>query len=229
MKALSAFGSSAVIQDALARAALDIRSIAGHDDYQKFVIVGIARTGSTLLVNLLNSHSQALAFGELFRSPETIGWDLAPFSTRGGARLLALYRSDPLAFLRKGVFRRWPRSIAAVGFKLFYYHAREYPYSAAWDYLGKNTDILVLHIKRKNILEQYLSLRLAHLTDVWSSTQASAAAPGPIALEAGACRAHFAQVRAFEAECDAFFARHHVKTVYYESLTGNRDAEMQEI
>jgi len=229
MRVVNAFGSSSTLEDSLARTALDIKSIIGRQDYRKFVIVGMARTGSTLLINLLNSHSQALVFGELFRSPDSIGWDIPPFETYQNARLLALYQSDPLAFLRTSIFRRWPRAIAAVGFKLFYYHAREFPYSATWDYLEKNTDILVLHIKRKNVLEQFLSLRLAHLTDVWSSTQAFGKAPEPVRLEAEACQEHFTQVRKLEAECDAFFAKHEVKPVSYEDLTGDRAAEMQSV
>src|SRR5262249_42817629 len=93
----------------LARAMLDLRSIGGTADYRRFIIVGSARTGSTLLTSLLNAHSQALAFGELFGEEGAIGWDMAPFLDYQGPRLLALYRSDPIAFLQRKVFRRWPK------------------------------------------------------------------------------------------------------------------------
>src|SRR5688572_26178109 len=128
MRILRAHGRSAELKDALARAVINARSLGGNYSYRKFVIVGTARTGSTLLIELLNSHSQALAFGELFRSNDSIGWDVPPFVKRQDAKTLSLYRSDPNLFLKKHVFRRWPRNILAVGFKLFYYHAREHPY-----------------------------------------------------------------------------------------------------
>jgi LPS sulfotransferase NodH len=230
MRIVDQVAISPAFKDVLARAMLDIKSLlAGNVDYQRFVIVGIARTGSTLLVDLLNSHSQALAFGELFRSSDAIGWDIRPFTTLQNGRLLALYRSDPLAFLQRNVFRCWPREIAAVGFKLFYYHARVLPYSAIWDYLSTEADVRILHIKRRNILEQFFSLQRAHLTNIWSSIELSKEMTPPLRLEAEACKIHFARVRRFEAECDTFFARHQAKSVYYEDLIASRAAEMEDV
>jgi hypothetical protein len=131
-----------------------------------------SRVQDRLFVNLLNAHSRVLAFGELFRSPETIGWDTAPFNTSRSAKLLALYRADPVAFIGECIFRRWPRGWGAVGFKLFYYHARQLPYSSVWDYLAANRDIRILHIRRRNLLKQYYSLERAHKTNVWASSKA---------------------------------------------------------
>jgi LPS sulfotransferase NodH len=214
---------------ALARAMLDLRSIGGKVDYRKFVVVGIARTGSTLLTGLLNAHSQVLAFGELFRSPDTIGWDIAPFSGHQGPRLLSRYRTDPIGFLDRHVFRRWPRSYAAVGFKLFYYHARGGPQSVLWDHLSRRRDILVLHLKRRNILAQYYSLQLAHKTENWSIARAAGGAPAPMQLEVEACRRHFAWVRGLERECDALFANHPVREIHYEDLIAAQDSETEAI
>src|SRR5579859_4840291 len=92
----------------VARAVLAVRSLAGRRDYARFVIVSTARTGSTMLTSLLNAHSGILAFGELFRSPEAIGWDIAPFIGQECGDLLARYRTDPVGFLEQWVFRRWP-------------------------------------------------------------------------------------------------------------------------
>ncbi|MGH6841760.1 MAG: Stf0 family sulfotransferase [Methylocella sp.] len=201
----------------------------GSTHYRRFVIVGTARTGSTLLVNLLNAHSQVLAFGELFRSPEGIGWDVRPFLNYESAKLLALYRADPQRFLHTSVFRRWPQSYAAVGFKLFYYHARDAPYSVIWEYLAQNLDTHILHIKRRNILEQYLSLKLAHDTEVWSITEPAEREPMPICLNIEDCRKHFQWVRSLENDCETFFARHKVKDIYYEDLALDSDAEMASV
>lgn len=225
MRALGTFLPVAT-KNRLVRTALNIRSLTGSSHYRRFVIVGTARTGSTLLTNLLNAHSQVLVFGELFRSPEAIGWDVPPFLTYKSAKLLALYKVDPQKFLHTGVFRRWPQSYAAVGFKLFYYHARNAPYSAIWEYLDQNTDIYILHIKRRNILEQYLSLKLAHVTEVWSSTEPAKREPKPICLEVEDCRKHFQWVRSLENECETFFARHKVKNIYYEDLALDSGSEM---
>ena len=149
-------------RQALARAMLDLRSIGGSADYRRFVIIGAARSGSTLLTSLLNDHSQALAFGEIFRAQDMIGWDIPPFLDFQAPNLLALYRMDPVAFLQRKVFRRWPRNYAAVGFKLFYYHARTPVHAAVWTHLAADENLSVVHMKRRNLLDQYYSLQLAH-------------------------------------------------------------------
>jgi LPS sulfotransferase NodH len=229
MSALSVLRPSDSHRDALARAMLDLRSIAGGTNYRRFLIVGTARTGSTMLTSLLNAHSQALAFGELFRSQDAIGWDMAPFLSCQGPRLLALYRSDPVAFLHGNVFRRWPRNYGAVGFKLFYYHARTGTHAVLWDHLAANVDISILHIKRRNMLEQYYSLQLAHKTQVWSIQRPLGEMPPPIRLEVETCREHFAWVRMGEQECETFFKGHAVKDIYYEDLVASQDQEMDDI
>src|SRR5438045_1151908 len=108
MRSMSAAMSAPNFKDKVSRAVLAGKSLVGTNNYRKFLIVGAARTGSTLLVDLLNSHSQAIAFGELFRSVDSIGWDIPPFATCQNEALITLYKSDPRAFLQKSVFRRWP-------------------------------------------------------------------------------------------------------------------------
>lgn len=205
----------------MARTVLRGRALLGHRGYRRFVVLGIARTGSTLLVNLLNAHPQVMAFGELFRQTDEVGWDVGPFASYRSPGLVALYRADPVAFLEKGVFRRWPRDCAAVGFKLFYYHAREAQRAAVWDYLRGDRGLLVLHIKRRNRLAQYLSLLHAHKSDVWSAAETSAGEPTPLHLDPESCRAHFASVRQHEEDCAAAFKHHAMRDVYFEDLTSN--------
>lgn len=215
--------------DGVARTVLRGRSLLGHRGYRRFLVVGIARTGSTLLVNLLNAHPQVMAFGELFRQADEVGWDVAPFASYRSPRLVALYRADPVAFLEKAVFRRWPRDCAAVGFKLFYYHAREAPQSAVWTYLCGDLSLKVLHIKRRNRLAQYLSLLHAHKSDVWSAAEAAAGEPAPLHLDPESCRAHFASVRQHEEDCAEAFKQHTIRDVYFEDLTSNCEQEFSAI
>lgn len=216
------------IQEAMARSVLRARALVGGRDYQKFVIVGVARTGSTLLLDLLNAHEQVIALGELFRGDGKIGWDRWPFRTDQSPSLLRLHDAQPLEFLETAVFRRWPREVAAVGFKLFYYHARTGPQAAVWAYLRREPDLAVIHLKRRNILEQYLSLQLAHATNVWSSLKSVAPAE-PIRLGADDCLRHFQEVQAQEVACDAHFADHRILTVTYEDLVADRSAVMARV
>jgi LPS sulfotransferase NodH len=216
-------------KEALVRALLDLRSIRGESSYAKFVIVGIARTGSTMLISQLNNHSQALAFGEIFRSPDSIGWDVPPFQSYQDRKLLTVYKSDPIAFLERHVFRKWPSNYKAIGFKLFYYHARTSPQSAVWDYLAQQPEMRILHIKRRNVLSQYVSLQLAHKTDIWSSTRPVTQDPQCIQLDVAECQNHFAWVRSLEKECENFFKKHKVRCVYYEDLARDSPHEIEAV
>jgi LPS sulfotransferase NodH len=213
-------------QDFVERAWLDLRSIGGSRAYCRFVVVGIARTGSTLLTNLLNLSPGALAYGELFRRPTEIGWDIRPFASRRSDRTLALYRSAPLDFLDRMIFRSYPRSIRAVGFKLFYYHAEEPPFRAVWQRLEMDKSIHVIHLRRRNILAQLLSLKVAERTQMWASTSTSGAKVEPLALDPDECARHFDWVRGLEEDCADRFGDHPVLDLDYENLVGYQDKSM---
>jgi LPS sulfotransferase NodH len=218
MIGLSTLRRSAWRNDTLLRAVLKLRSISGTSRYRKFVIVGTARTGSTLLINLLKSHSQVRVFGELFRSTDTIGWDVKPYATFQSPDVVSLYRVDPVAFLESHVFCRWPRPCSAVGFKLFYYHARTPERSVVWDYLAADPEIRILHLRRRNLLAQFYSLRLAHQTNAWTKSAAPQGNPATIRLDPQECEDHFGWICALEQECASVFLRHDVHDIWYEDL-----------
>jgi LPS sulfotransferase NodH len=213
-------------QDWAERAWLDLRSIGGSRNYRCFVVIGIARTGSTLLTDLLNLHPAALAYGELFRRPTEIGWDIRPFTSSRSKRMLAHYRRAPVAFLARVIFGHYPRSIGAVGFKLFYHHAGEPPFQAVWERLETDRSIQVIHLRRRNILAQLLSLKVAERTQVWSSNSASRAIAEPIALDPDECARHFARVRELEDDCAHRFRDHPVLDLDYEGLVDDQDKSM---
>lgn len=194
----------------------------------RFVIVGTARTGTTMLISLLNAHSQAMSFGEIFRSPDAIGWDVSGYAKPENQDALVIYRHDPLRFLQKTIYRKWKPGQRAMGFKLFYYHARETPFSAIWDYLRTETDIRIIHIKRRNILAQYLSLQRAHLTNQWTDHDSSGTAES-LHLSVEDCRRHFIWVNAQEAETDTFFVHHPLLQLEYEALIADRDGQMRRV
>jgi LPS sulfotransferase NodH len=226
MIGLSTLTRSAWKSDTLERAVLKLRSIPGTSRYRKFVIVGTARTGSTLLINLLRNHGHVRVFGELFRSQDAIGWDVKPFATLQSSDVVSLYRADPVAFLENHVFCRWPRPCRAVGFKLFYYHARTPEHSVVWDYLEADPELRVIHLRRRNLLAQYYSLRLAHQTNSWTKSATPKGDPMPMTIDPQECRDHFGWVRALEEDCAASFAQHDVHDVWYEDLVGDQQRTM---
>ena len=140
----------------------------GQTDYTRFLILGRSRVGSNFLRGLLNSHSQITVFGELFQNKEEIGWAMPGY--RQSRRLMTLFHEEPVRFLEEKVFHPFPHGVTAVGFKLFYYHARDEAWRPVWDYLQAETGIKVIHLRRENILRTHLSKQQAEMTDVWVNT-----------------------------------------------------------
>ena len=161
-------------------AALDARLLPGHVDYVRFVIVSRGRSGTSLLRSLLDDHSQVATFGEIFRKYGAIGWDRRDY--RATPAQLHLIESDPAAFLETYLFRKYPWRVTAVGFKLFYYHARNPEWEPVWQYLRVRPDIRIIHLRRQNTLATHLSLRCAFLTTRWSNKSGQAEHVPPLTL-----------------------------------------------
>ena len=174
----------------------DLGLLPGHDDYTRFIILGRSRSGSNLLRGLLNRHSQAIVFEEMFKDPAQIGWGLEGYPE--GGRVLKRFQTNVLRFLEKDVFRVMPLEIKAVGFKIFYYHAVGTSLEPVWDYLKSHTEMHVLHIKRRNILKTHLSRKRAVLTDQWIDLSGEAVEQPVVTLDYQECLQDFEQTRGWE-------------------------------
>ncbi|MCA9968635.1 MAG: sulfotransferase [Anaerolineales bacterium] len=196
--------------------------------YTRFIVLGTARTGSNYLRGLLNAHDQVVAFGEVFRHYEEIGWDFSLVPETGAMR--RQFQSDPVAFVEQRIYGNFPAHIRAAGFKIFYYHAQQPAWAPLWPHLEAQTDIKVLHVKRRNYLKTLLSRKRAFLTDEWVRRAPGSSQPvGPIAIPYEECLADFTKTRAYEAEFDGRFATHDRYDVMYEDLARNEAAEMRRI
>jgi LPS sulfotransferase NodH len=207
--------------------ALDIGLIPGQKDYARFIILTRSRSGSNLLRGLLNAHSQVVAFSEMFKDPNTIGWDIPGYPKSG--RALELFRKDTRRFIDRYVFKKYPRHIKAVGFKLFYYHAIGTELEPVWDYVKENRDIHVLHLKRQNILKTHLSKTKAQMTDNWINLTGEHEVVPPVELDYAELQQDFIQTRTWEEEADRIFSDHPIIEIFYEQLARDYAGEMDRI
>lgn len=206
----------------LRRAALDA-GFWGQSSYTRFIILGRSRVGSNLLRGLLNAHPQVIAYGEVFRDRTASDWDhTGHFQTR---RLRRLAREQPVRFLESKLLGRYPRAVQAVGFKLFYYHARDGAEAGVWPYLRERADIRVIHLRRRNLLQTHLSRTRAALTDRWVNTSGQPDAPVVVSLDYEECVRDFEQTRAWEREADRYFVGHPVLPLDYEDLIASFEQE----
>jgi hypothetical protein len=138
--------------------------------YTRFVILGHARTGSTLLANAFNAHPRIMCFGEVFN------WvhDYVDFALDGYDNSdkddFNLRKKDPAAFLQNRVFCQPPGMTSAVGFKLHYFHCSPpWGFTALLDYLVLDKGVRVLHLQRRNMLKSLASAEMAARTSDYAT------------------------------------------------------------
>jgi hypothetical protein len=124
------------------------------------VILAYGRTGSTYLVKELNQTPGIRAYSEVFHPKPAARAEVNGLVYSDGG--------DSWEFVNRNVYFRHPEPIETVGFKLFYFHARdEHPVSTIWDELDDRKNIDIIQLGRKNLFAGYVSLERAKETSIW--------------------------------------------------------------
>ncbi len=178
-------------------------SFFGYRDYRKFVIISRSRTGSTLLMSLLDSHPNIECVGEIFKNTQGI----APFTV----------------WVR--YFGKRLKRIKAVGFRMFYYHP-ENGDQKVWELLKADSSIVIVHLTRQHLLRMLLSQRIGVKTNRWKQRENEktplALRDKQIYLSVLECEAFFLDTTRFERETRQSFVNHTVIELVYEDLVANK-------
>lgn len=210
--------------------ARDLGLLPGQSDYCRFIILGRGRTGSNFLRGLLNAHSRIVTFGELFRFYDSIGWEFPDYDRfLQYPRVVSMMQNDPVGFLEKKVFRRFPKEVAAVGFKLFYYHAQEDSRRKLWTWLRERRDIRIIHLRRNNTLRMILSEKKAFKTQNWTNTTGAEEPRCRIVLDYEECLRRFAHEQEVAERFTRFFQAHPRLEIVYERLATDYRNEMKRV
>src|ERR1700752_1293831 len=88
----------------------------------KFVIITTSRTGTNLLIGMLNSHSDCFVGHEIFNQDSSDRGDIPWYldSTPNDRELNDLRRTDPIKFLNRLFEITRNRGYRVIGFKLMY-------------------------------------------------------------------------------------------------------------
>jgi LPS sulfotransferase NodH len=188
---------------------------------ERFVILGAERSGTSLVRELLATHAQVYAGGEIFNSEiirrGEIPWRLSfDFSARN-QELNGLRESNPPAFFDALFQLAKTRAVRAIGFKLMYNHADKD--ARVRNFIAEDRTFRIIHVKRRNLLRRFLSLRRALQTGRWWVKTSEPAPESPrVTLTPEACLADFALIEGSWAKYDELFKSHHVLEMYYEDI-----------
>jgi len=194
--------------------------------YSRFILLGRGRSGSSFLMALLESHPNIKSFGELFHndSQERI---------KHSKDAPAIDRQDnPVEYLENHIFIPYPPHIQAVGFKLFYWHAGAGRWRKVWDYL-QHPELKVIHLERRNMLNQYLSHRLAARSEVWATPHhkpdRNVTYNQPLELDPADCIKKMSIMFKERQEINTLFPANPRLEVVYEDLVADQPAEIRRI
>lgn len=187
-----------------------------------FLVLGAERTGSNMLVGMLESHEQVKSYGELF-NPRLIGDDVIDGELPVAAApsdLLPMRKRDPGAFHRELIRLAAAEGARAVGFKLLYYHGCIN--DALVDHLASTPDLRVVHLRRRDRLGRWVSHERASQSDSWFAVRGSGSdrpRPVTVTLPLGAMLNDFLLQEQQEERADATFGHLPLMQVCYEDLT----------
>jgi LPS sulfotransferase NodH len=128
------------------------------------------------------------------------------------------------------IFKKYDRTIAAVGFKIFYHHPVYDHEGKVWSYLQNCDGLRVIHLRRANLLRSLVSMKIAEKTDVWKITeQQDESLDKTIQLNVKECLENFCQTRDWEKQANIRFANNPVLELTYEELISDYRNQMQRI
>jgi LPS sulfotransferase NodH len=181
-----------------------------HEDFTRFIVLSRSRTGSNMLISLLNSHPAIIAEGEI----------LARLQGRDGSQVVTQ------------AYAKQPLYVKAKGFKVFYYHPLDSESDDLWEELTADDRIRVIHLKRRNILRTLVSRKIALMKDAWIATsEARMKVAGGKAAEftTSELEQGFRRTRDWETAGDARFQGHPLLSVYYEDLIREPDGTLAQV
>lgn len=182
--------------------------------YQPFVILGTARTGSTMLWSYLNSHPDILCLRGVYGS--TCKINFGKFygelpEEYHSTELVKIRNEKPTDFLENYVWKEYTKPFKAVGFKYFYDHERHLSNKEeVISYFKANRAIKFLHLKRDNLLATMFSYKRALAQQQW--TKANTDFRTSITVQE--CNDYFKQIIGSQKRFDELFADRTLQVSY---------------
>lgn len=154
-----------------------------------FVVAGVPRTGSSLLLFGLRQHPDVLAYSELLHPLEDERRANHAIE-RDGQRIALQEGDDPIRFLKAEVYGLHDQK--AVGFKLLSLNGEYSRSERLYERMLREIDGLhFIHIMRPNYLDSLISWKLAHATGQWYRSNGASQAHQPVTISPAEAETYF--------------------------------------
>ena len=184
-------------------------SLFGKENYDKFIIITRSRTGSNLLMSLLDSHPNVIAKGELFES----------------------LKGRTCKDVWNEIYDKKPKHIQYFGFKIFYYHPIDSDDKEVWNYIKNDESIKLIHLTRKNMLRTVVSRQIAEKTNRWSNVDNKKIqiTEKMVEIDINYCLNEFKLTKDYENKIRSEFKREFYMELTYEDLVKDKQEMMTRI
>jgi LPS sulfotransferase NodH len=182
----------------------------------KAIVLTTQRTGSTFLIECLKSHPEVYCRGEMLAGGHV--WPPGLVYKSRLATKAYRYLTSGAVFPTRMMDRYFARADRPVKvFKAMYNQIRP-PWILR--YLREHTEIRILHLRRHNLLKQYISHELIHVrrADHWDPHTTEPVKPASIVISADAALRYLRRLRAEYDTHERIFGRHARLQLTYESM-----------
>lgn len=194
----------------------------GRPKPKRFLIVTNGRTGSNLLVSLLNAHPKVLTHSEIF----------GEYQLEDLANRQRINRIGPTRYLQNA-FRPLRRE-RAVGLKCLYHHfderygnVRGVPaLCEAMGLLGQDDGLQFIHLKRNDLLGRLVSTYLANQSRNW---EGGAYKDEPVDIDLDWAKTELDRMVASEQAFDTLLPDDRTLTTSYEALVADPQQVMDDV
>ena len=139
-------------------------------DLQRFVVLSNARSGSNMLVTMLDGHPEVRCFGEVFNPQSSFGyenWIRKSLWRRLGNQYIRNYCTE--RYLDSLCAPGSQDKVQAVGFKVIY--PGQFDRCSNFRYYWRTREFKAIGLTRENSLRRYVSSRIANEEGVWSAKE----------------------------------------------------------
>ena len=187
----------------------------------QIILLSSSRSGTNYFLDIF-SHCfpNDIVLREIFRKEGDSLKIIAQLTGMNESEIVEYCHNDPIALWKRIIFSDAAINNTVIA-KAFYYHApRE---SNLWSYFKDNT--FMIHLMRKNLLNSYVSLKIAQSTGIWISRRPDEERTlSQISIDASDAE-QFVRVRASQISwARAFFSGSNYREVLYEDIQASSHA-----